>query len=79
MSFCDGPDADAGLEKAEFVEDWFDLAASSTTDIVVIITTFLLYRKFRLKEIPLFVTLQMLLLLIRIPLGFTYHASKISD
>ena len=79
MSFCDGPNAEAGLEKGELVEDWFSLAASSTEAIVVIITTFILYWNCRLKEIPLFVTLQMLLLLIRIPLSFTYHVSKIGD
>ena len=76
MSFCDG-DPDADLEHAQFVEDWFNVSASSTTAIIVIITTFLLYWNCRFKEIPLFVTLQMLLLIIRIPISLSLNISKI--
>ena len=57
MSYCNGPNEEAGIEKAWLVELWFDNSLNIVTGIITLITIFLLYHKCQFKEVPLFVSL----------------------
>ena len=75
MGFCKGSNPEAGIEKAWLVKVWFDTSLNIVTGIISLLTIFLLYKKCQFKEVPLFVSLQMLLLLLKIPLDLSYHSS----
>ena len=57
MTYCKNEDPIVGIEKAWTVEAWFDLLINIVIAIITLLTTFLLYKKYRFKEVPLFVNL----------------------
>ena len=57
MTYCKNEDPEVGIEKAWTVEAWFDLVINIVIAIITLLTTFLLYKKYRFKEVPLFVNL----------------------
>ena len=80
MGVCEN-DVDQIEENSQKIQEWSDLASGFLIAVIAIYTTVLLYWKRpcrkNCKDIPLFVTLQIILLLINVPLILMYDIYQV--